>query len=89
MNIQIIDQSRLNDGSIFFVKLSNGRETIDFVKTNWYINVCVRNAMNKAFNRGIGGGNVFHDFDQEKVVNSYKKASIREMIRIAFELLKS
>lgn len=80
MEIQILRQEENS------VTLMAGNKEYFFYKGTCSVNVCCKNASNRAYNRGLGGGKYFDNFDQAEA--GYKSAAAKAAIRTAAELLK-
>lgn len=83
MLIQI--EEAFNGKAFWTVVLSGGRESVCVTKYHGHggVNVCVRNASSNAWRNRFGAGRMFRSV--EAAIDGYKRADVKELIRLAVE----
>jgi hypothetical protein len=88
MGPSIIYKTELDEKNNFRCSLRAKEQVIDISFSDHHvsINVCVRNAMSRAFNGPIGAGRWFKD--HEEAMAGYRRDSVRDAIAFAVDLYR-
>lgn len=84
--IQIDSQYRSTCGNYWSMTMTSEKRTASVGRCGNHIQVCVRNASNAVYRRGVGGGRLFPSFDA--AVDAYKSGDVKSMIRHAEEVME-